>query len=96
MEIIEDLHKEGKTVVLITHFMEEAAKADRIAVMNGGRIVMDGKPREIFRRVEELREIGLDVPQVTMLAHELKKRGLNIPDGILTTEELVEALKKIR
>ena len=87
---------EKVTVILITHYMEEVIFADKVFVMDKGHIAMQGTPREIFSRVEELKAIHLDVPQVTMLAHELKKRGLNIPDGILTTEELVEALKKIR
>ncbi|TYP50336.1 energy-coupling factor transporter ATPase [Thermosediminibacter litoriperuensis] len=84
--------EEGKTIVLITHFMEEAVQADRVIVMNRGRVVMEGTPREIFSRVEELKEIGLDVPQVTELAHRLKGRGLEVRGDILTIDEMVECL----
>lgn len=81
------------TIVLITHYMEETIYADRIFVMDQGRIAMEGTPREVFSQVERLKELRLDVPQVTLLAYELQKRGLRLPKGILTTEELVEALK---
>ena len=84
--------KEGVTVILITHYMEEVVDADRIYVMDHGHVVMEGTPREIFSRVEELKNYRLDVPQVTILADELKKRGLDLPEGILKKEELVEAL----
>lgn len=80
------------TVLLITHYMEEAVHADRIIVMDDGRIVMDGKPREIFSRVKELKSHGLDVPQATELAWELKEAGLPLGDGILGRRELVEQL----
>ena len=83
---------EGITVLLITHYMEEAIEADRIIVMDDGRIVMDGQPREIFSRVKELKSHGLDVPQVTELAWELKEAGMPLTDGILSREELVEQL----
>lgn len=83
---------EGVTVILITHYMEEIIHADKVFVMDQGKIAMEGTPREIFSQVEKLKELRLDVPQVTLLAHELKKRGVNLPDGILTTEELAEAL----
>ncbi len=83
---------EGVTVILITHYMEEIVHADQVFVMDQGRIAMEGTPREVFSRVEELKSLRLDVPQVTLLAYELKKRGLELPDGILTTEELVKAL----
>ncbi|MDE7254395.1 MAG: energy-coupling factor transporter ATPase [Acetatifactor sp.] len=82
------------TVVLITHYMEETIHADRIFVMESGRVAMEGTPKEIFSQVERLKELRLDVPQVTLLAHELKGRGLRLPDGILTTQELVEAMKR--
>ena len=82
------------TIILITHYMEEAIYADRIFVMDSGKVVMNGSPREIFSRVEELQKIHLDVPQVTLLAEELQKRGLSLPDGILTGDELVQELKK--
>lgn len=81
------------TVVLITHYMEETIYADKIYVMDDGHIEMEGTPKEIFSQVERLKELRLDVPQVTLLAHELRKKGLNIPEGILTKEELVKALK---
>lgn len=84
--------EEGITVLLITHYMEEAIDADRIIVMDDGKIVMDGKPKEIFSRVRELKAHGLDVPQATELAFELKEAGMPIPDGILSREELVEKL----
>ena len=72
--------------------MEEVILADKVFVMDGGRLVMEGTPREIFAQVETLQKYRLDVPQVTLLAHELKKAGVELPEGILTTEELVEAL----
>jgi len=84
---------EGVTVILITHYMEEIVHADKVFVMDKGSIAMEGTPREIFSQVEKLQELRLDVPQVTMLAHELKKKGVDLPDGILTTKELIEALK---
>lgn len=83
---------EKVTIILITHYMEETIYADKIFVMEHGAIAMEGTPKEIFSRVEELKELRLDVPQVTMLAYELKKRGVDLPDGILTKEELIEAL----
>jgi len=84
---------EGVTVILITHYMEEIIHADKVFVMDKGSIAMQGTPREIFSQVEKLKELRLDVPQVTELAYELKKRGLNLPDGILSTKELIEALR---
>ena len=84
--------KEGITVILITHYMEETVDADRIIVMDHGAVQMEGVPREIFSQVEPLKAMKLDVPQVTELAYELKKEGLNLPDGILTVQELVDAL----
>lgn len=84
------------TVILITHYMDEIIHADKVIVMDKGSVAMAGTPREIFSRVEELKALSLDVPQVTMCAYELKKRGFNIPGGILTNEELAEALKKCR
>ncbi len=85
---------EGITVILITHYMEEVIHADRIFVMDKGSVVMEGTPREIFSRVDRLKELRLDVPQVTQLAWELKQHGLPLPDGILTIQELTDALKK--
>ena len=84
--------KENVTVVLITHYMEEVIHANKVYVMDGGNVVMQGTPREIFSRVETLKKYRLDVPQVTLLAHELHKAGVDIPEGILTKEELVGAL----
>ena len=95
-EVIRTIHElnrtEGITVLLITHYMEEAIEADRIIVMDDGRIAMDGQPREIFSRVKELKSHGLDVPQVTELAEELREAGMPLTDGILSREELVEQL----
>ena len=95
-EVIATLHelnqKEGITVLLITHYMEEAIHADRVIVMDDGRLVMDGTPRELFSRVKELKSYRLDVPQVTELAWELKEAGVAMPDGILTMEELMKVL----
>ena len=84
--------KENVTVVLITHYMEEVIHANKVYVMDGGNVVMQGTPREIFSQVETLKKYRLDVPQVTLLAHELHKAGVDIPEGILTKEELVGAL----
>jgi len=87
------LNKEkGITVILITHYMEEVIGADQIFVMDHGKVAMQGTPREIFSQVEKMKELQLDVPQVTLLGHELRQAGLNIPDCILTGEELVDAL----
>lgn len=80
------------TIILITHYMEEVVHADKVIVMDEGKVVMQGTPKEIFSRVEELKALRLDVPQVTLLAHELKKKGLPLSDGILTIEELVNEL----
>ena len=87
--------KEGVTVILITHYMEEVVFADHVYVMDSGHVVMSGVPREIFSQVDTLKKYGLDVPQVTLLAYELKKAGLRIPDGILTIAELVSALRQL-
>ena len=87
---------ENITVILITHYMEEVIYADRVFVMDKGHVEMQGTPKEIFSQVERLKELRLDVPQVTLLAHELKKEGLPLPDGILTTEELVANLINIK
>ena len=98
-EVLEAVHelnrKKGVTIILITHYMEEVVDADHVYVMDAGKVVMQGTPRSIFSQVERLKEYRLDVPQITLLAYELKKAGLNIPDGILTREELTEALKKL-
>ncbi len=83
---------EGITVLLITHYMDEIVYADKVYVMDGGKIAMTGTPKEIFSQVEKLQKLRLDVPQVTLLAHELKKNGLDLPDGILTVKELTNEL----
>ena len=97
-EVIKTLHelneKENVTVLLITHYMDEVINADKVIVMDDGKIVMQGTPKEVFSRVEELKEHRLDVPQVTELAWELKKAGMPLPKGILTVEEFTEALLK--
>ncbi|SHM85169.1 energy-coupling factor transport system ATP-binding protein [Caldanaerovirga acetigignens] len=84
--------EEGKTIVLITHFMEEAVEADKVIVMSDGQVVMEGTPREIFSKVDKLKAIGLDVPQVTELAHRLRGNGLAIREDVLTIDEMVECL----
>ena len=93
LEAVRQLNKQEKvTVVLITHYMEEVIHADHVYVMDEGHVVLEGTPREIFSQVETLKKYRLDVPQVTLLAYELKKSGVDLPDGILTTEELVNIL----
>lgn len=98
-EVLRTVHelnkKKGVTIILITHYMEEVTDADYIYVMDSGSVVMQGTPREIFSRVESLQAHRMDVPQITLLAHELKKEGLALPDGILTREELIKALQKL-
>lgn len=95
-EVIKTVHElnrqEGITVVLITHYMEEVIDADRVVVIDGGHVVMDGTPKEVFSRVKELKKYSLDVPQVTELADELKEAGMDLPYGILSIDELVDEL----
>jgi len=86
---------EGITIILITHYMEEIIHANQVYVMDKGRIAMSGSPRDIFSRVEELKELRLDVPQVTLLAYELEKKGFKMPKGILTIDELVQAISAL-
>jgi len=94
---IKEINKDhGITIILITHNMEEAVEADRIVVMNKGKIVMNGKPKEIFSNVSLMKKIGLDVPQVTELAYELKQNGINIASDILTIDEMVNALCQLK
>ena len=96
LRTVQELRKrKNVTVILITHYMDEVIDADMVYVMDSGHIVMQGTPREIFSRVKELKKYHLDVPQVTMLAEELRKRGMNIPKGILRREELVEAICRL-
>jgi energy-coupling factor transport system ATP-binding protein len=88
--------EEGITIVLITHFMEEAVKADRVFVMDQGEIILNGTPREVFSEVEKLKKIGLDVPQMTELAYELKQSGIPIKDDLLTIEEMVDEICQLK
>lgn len=92
METVVRLNREGITVILITHFMEEAVAADRVFIMDKGKIVMTGSPQEIFLRVEELRALGLDAPPVVKLANQLRSAGVEIPPSVLTVDDLVEQL----
>lgn len=93
MDTIKRLNKiEGKTIILITHYMDEAVEADRVLVMSQGEILMEGNPKEVFSQVEKIKELGLDVPQVTELAFELRKEGIDIRADILSVEELVGLL----
>ena len=98
-EVIHVLHelnkKEGVTIILITHYMEEVIDADNVFVMDNGKVVMEGTPRQIFSQVDKLKKLRLDVPQVTELAYELKKEGLPVKDGIIRNEELVEEIKRL-
>lgn len=97
IETISRLNKEeGITIVLITHFMEEAVKADRVVVMDEGEIILNGTPSEVFSKVSELKKIGLDVPQMTELAYELNLAGLGIKEDILTIEEMVNEICRLK
>ena len=97
METIKDLNENyGITIVLITHYMDEAAMGDRIVVVDNGRIKMEGNPREIFSQVDKMKKIGLDVPQVTELAYELKKEGIHINPKILNVDEMVNELCQLK
>lgn len=97
-EVLAAIHelnrKKGVTIIFITHYMEEAAEADYIYVMDRGKIVMEGMPKQIFSQVEKLKEHRLDVPQITLLAYELRQAGIPVPEGILTRQELAEELEK--
>ncbi|MGI6697909.1 MAG: energy-coupling factor transporter ATPase [Clostridiales bacterium] len=96
MEVVRRLNKnEGKTIIHITHYMEEAAGADRVLVLDQGRIVLEGTPREVFSRVNRLKELGLDVPALTELALKLRKKGVQLPD-ILTEDEMVVELCRLK
>lgn len=92
MKTIKKLNAMGKTIVLITHYMEEAAQASRVVVMDSGKIIMDDEPKKVFSRLEELKAVGLDVPQVTELTHGLCDAGIDLPLDIITEDECVEAL----
>ena len=93
METIKMLNQEeNKTILLITHYMDEAVQADRVVVMDGGKVQLQGSPKEVFKNIDQIKKFGLDVPQVTELAHNLRKEGINLPDDIIMIEELVEEL----
>ena len=97
LQAVARLRKEKNvTVILITHYMEEVIEADRIFVMDDGKLVMEGTPKEVFSKVEKLKELRLDVPQATLVAHELQQRGIPLPDGILNNEELVDELCRLK
>ena len=96
MDTVMKLNREfGITVILITHYMDEAVKADRVIVMDGGRIAMDGTPKEVFRNVERMKKLGLDVPQATELAYRLRKKGFKLPEDILDENKCAEAILKV-
>lgn len=96
MDTVMKLNREfGITVILITHYMDEAVKADRVIVMDGGIIAMDGTPKEVFRNVERMKKLGLDVPQATELAYRLRKKGFKLPEDILDENECAEAILKV-
>ena len=90
MSIIRKLHEDGKTVILITHFMDEAAQADRIVIMDDGRVLADGSPDEVFSDEETMRRIRLDVPLAVDMAQKLRERGVPVPSDVTTQEKLVE------
>lgn len=92
METLRKLKERGKTILLITHYMDEAVQADRVVIMDKGNIKLDGTPKEVFRNIDEIKKFGLDVPQVTELAQELAKEGLDIPNDIIDVKELVDLL----
>lgn len=97
LDTIKKLNKEeGITIILITHFMEEAVDADRVVVMDDGKIVAEGTPREVFSKVELLKKLGLDVPEMTELAHELIKSGIKVRPDVITIEELVEEICQLK
>ena len=97
LDTIIDLNRNyGITVILITHYMDEAAKADRIVVMDKGKLILDGKPRDVFSNVEKMKSIGLDVPQVTELSYELQKAGINIDTRILDVNEMVNVICQLK
>ncbi|MBQ3337941.1 MAG: energy-coupling factor transporter ATPase [Selenomonadaceae bacterium] len=95
LEMVKRLHAQGKTIIYITHFMEEAAAAQRIFLMESGRIIRDGTPREIFTDAKEMKRLGFNLPVATELAERLRKKKFKLPQKILTAEELADALKKL-
>lgn len=90
MEIIRELHEEGITVILITHFMEEAAQADRVVVMDDGDVILDGTPSQVFSQGEALKKVNLDIPLAVEIAEKLRAHGIHVPENIISTEEMVE------
>lgn len=95
MDTIRQLNAEGITVIIITHFMEEAVQAGRVVVVNHGEVQMDGTPRDVFKHVEELKNMGLDVPAAAEIAYKLRQKGIPLPDDIITKEELGDALCRL-
>ncbi|MEG0392927.1 MAG: energy-coupling factor transporter ATPase [Anaerovoracaceae bacterium] len=96
MDIIKELHEDGITCVLITHFMEEAAEADRVVIMDQGKIRLDGTPKEIFANIDTLRAMSLDVPMAVELTHQLRAKGINLPEDIVNEKEFVEAICQLK
>jgi len=92
METLKKLNKHGKTILLITHYMDEAVQADRVVIMDKGKIKLDGTPKNVFKNIDVIKKFGLDVPQVTELSQELAKAGLNIPLDIISVKDLVDLL----
>ena len=96
MKTLRELNRDhGITIALITHYMDEAAQCDRVVVVDGGKLLMEGTPREVFRQVDRLKEVGLDVPQVTELMHELRKAGLEVREDIITEEDCAGELARL-
>ena len=96
MEIIAELHAEGITVILITHFMEEAAEAERVVVMHDGKVLLDGTPAEVFSQRQLLQSVNLDIPLAVEIAARLREKGIDVPKHIISTEEMVEFLCQYR
>ncbi len=97
IETVHELNREKKvTVILITHYMDEVVHADKVYVMDDGKIVLSGTPRQVFSQVNYLKQLRLDVPQVTELAYELRQSGIDVPEGVLTIEELAESLERLK
>jgi len=96
MSVVKKLNREGITIIFITHYMDEAAQADRIIVMEDGKVAMTGTPAEVFEQIAPLKAIGLDVPQVAEIADGLRRAGVNLPHGILTVDALVEEICQLR
>lgn len=97
IETVHELNREKKvTVILITHYMDEVVHADKVYVMDDGKIVLSGTPRQVFSKVDHLKQLRLDVPQVTELAYELRQSGIDVPEGVLTIEELAKSLERLK